>query len=55
MSIIVIGIDLAKSAFAAHGVDQSGIPELLPSRLFASEKTWSVPYFRNSLLSDFLK
>jgi transposase len=33
MSIIVIGIDLAKSAFAAHGVDQSGKPELVRPRV----------------------
>lgn len=29
MSIITLGIDLAKNVFALHGVDQSGKPDLV--------------------------
>ena len=32
MSIIVIGIDLAKSIFAVHGVNQDGQAELVKPR-----------------------
>ena len=33
MSIIVIGIDLAKSVFAVHGVNESGKAELVKPRV----------------------
>lgn len=33
MNIIVLGIDLAKSVFAVHGVGQSGQPELVRPRV----------------------
>lgn len=29
MAIVTVGVDLAKSVFAVHGVGQSGKPELL--------------------------
>ncbi len=33
MSIIVIGIDLAKSIFAVHGVNEAGKAELVKPRV----------------------
>ena len=33
MTIITIGIDLAKNIFAVHGVNESGKPELVKSRV----------------------
>ena len=29
MAIVHVGIDLAKKAFAVHGVNQAGMPELM--------------------------
>ena len=33
MSIIVIGIDLAKNIFAVHGIDQNGHAELVKPKV----------------------
>ena len=33
MSIIVVGIDLAKNVFAVHGVNETGRPELVKPRV----------------------
>jgi transposase len=33
MSIITVGIDLAKNVFAVHGVNESGKPDLVRPRV----------------------
>ena len=35
MTIVTVGIDLAKNVFAVHGVDESGKPALVKPKVFA--------------------
>jgi transposase len=37
MSIITVGIDLAKNVFAVHGVNETGKPELIKPRVARSQ------------------
>ena len=44
MTIVTVGIDLAKNVFAVHGVNEAGKPELMrPSvaRTKSHERGWS--------------
>ena len=46
MTIITIGIDLAKNIFAAHGVNENGHAELVNPTLAAINNCHSSPIYR---------
>ena len=43
MSIIVIGIDLAKNIFAVHGVDESGHAALVKPKVSREQRCQATP------------
>ena len=49
MTIVTVGIDLAKNVFAVHGINEAGKPELVrPSGRAPSSMNWSPCYRRAS-------